>query len=81
MKEQSVQRAIIVVIQGMSAFARQVVSSPIISDSLKALAEMAPKYKLEHFTETELLVNITEHQLVPKHIKLTPAEKRQLLER
>jgi len=69
MKEQSVQRAIIVVIQGMSAFARQ------------ALAEMAPKYKLEHFTETELLVNITEHQLVPKHIKLTPAEKKQLLER
>jgi DNA-directed RNA polymerase I, II, and III subunit RPABC1 len=42
---------------------------------------MAPKYKLEQFKETELLVNITEHQLVPKHIRLTSDEKKALLER
>ena len=40
---------------------------------------MAPKYKLEQFKETELLVNITQHQLVPKHIKLTKEEKADLV--
>jgi len=65
----SVARAIIVVQQGMSSFARQ------------AMSEMAPKYKLEMFKETELMVNITEHSLVPKHIKQTKEEKKQLLER
>jgi len=69
MQEQSVQRAIMVVRVGMSSFAKQ------------ALAEMAPKFKLEQFTETELMVNITEHQLVPKHIKLSVAEKKSLLEK
>jgi len=67
MQEQSVQRAIMVVRVGMSSFAKQ------------ALAEMAPKFKLEQFTETELMVNITEHQLVPKHIKLSVAEKKKSL--
>jgi len=69
MKDQGVQRALIVVQQALTSFARQ------------ALMEMAPKYKLEQFTETELLVNITEHQLVPKHNKLTPDERKQLLQR
>ena len=40
---------------------------------------MAPKYKLEQFTENELLVNITEHSLVPEHIKLSSEEKKALL--
>jgi len=69
MKDEGVQRAIIVVQHGMTSFARQ------------ALAEMAPKYSLEQFVETELLVNITQHQLVPKHILLSKEEKKMLLER
>eukprot|EP00027_Filamoeba_sp_ATCC50430_P008977 CAMPEP_0168560796 /NCGR_PEP_ID=MMETSP0413-20121227/11253_1 /TAXON_ID=136452 /ORGANISM="Filamoeba nolandi, Strain NC-AS-23-1" /LENGTH=186 /DNA_ID=CAMNT_0008592125 /DNA_START=128 /DNA_END=688 /DNA_ORIENTATION=+ len=69
MKQGAVQRAIIVVQQGLSSFAKQ------------ALSEMAPRFKLEQFIETELLVNITEHVLVPKHIKLSREEKAALLER
>lgn len=42
---------------------------------------MAPKYILEYFTESELLINITEHELVPEHIVLTPEEKQELLGR
>jgi DNA-directed RNA polymerase I, II, and III subunit RPABC1 len=51
----------------MTAFAKQ------------AMAEVASKFKFEYFNETDLLVNITEHELVPKHIKLTPEEKTALL--
>jgi len=69
MREQQVQKAIIVVQQGMSSFAKQ------------ALAEMAPKFRLEQFTETELLVNITEHSLVPKHTRLSKEEKKALLDK
>jgi len=69
MKEESVGRSVIVVQGTMTPFAKS------------SLTSMLPKYVLEHFTETELLVNITEHVLVPRHILLTPDEKRQLLER
>ena len=36
---------------------------------------------IEYFLEDELLVNITKHQLVPKHIAITDEEKKQLLKR
>ena len=42
---------------------------------------MAPKYILEFFTDSELQVNITEHELVPKHIALTPEEKKELFDK
>ncbi len=42
---------------------------------------MAPRYILESFNEDELLINITEHELVPEHIVLTPVEKQELLAR
>jgi len=45
------------------------------------MATMAPKYILEQFLETELLVNITEHVLVPQHILLTNEEKQLLLKK
>ncbi|ESO01313.1 hypothetical protein HELRODRAFT_185710 [Helobdella robusta] len=69
MQEESISRAIIVVQQGMTPSAKQ------------SLTDMAPRYILEMFLESELLINITEHQLVPEHIVLTADEKKELLQR
>ncbi len=44
------------------------------------MSSMAPKYFLEKFSESELIVNITEHTLVPQHIVLSEEEKKQLLD-
>lgn len=69
MKEQGVQRAIMVVVFNLTAFARS------------CLTELQPKFHIEMFTENELLVNITQHVLVPEHRILTSEEKRILLDR
>ena len=69
MQEENIHRAIIVVQNSMTPSAKQ------------SLMDMAPKYILEQFLEAELLVNITEHELVPEHVILTPEEKRELLDR
>jgi len=69
MQEENITRAIIVVQLGMTPSAKQ------------ALVEMAPKYILEQFIESELLINITEHMLVPEHKVMTPDEKTELLNR
>ncbi|KAG8233134.1 hypothetical protein J437_LFUL010364 [Ladona fulva] len=69
MQEENIHRAIIVVQLGMTPSAKQ------------SLVDMAPKYILEHFLESELLINITEHELVPEHVVLTPDEKQELLAR
>jgi len=67
MQEENITRAIIVVQQGMTPSAKQ------------SLVDMAPKYILEEFLESELLVNLTEHELVPEHVVMTPEEKKELL--
>lgn len=69
MQEENITRAIIVVQIGMTPSAKT------------ALTDMAPKYILEQFLEAELLVNITEHMLVPEHVVMTPEEKSELLQR
>ncbi|KAM3173615.1 hypothetical protein ACTXT7_012159 [Hymenolepis weldensis] len=47
-----------------------------------AIAELsASKITMECFYENELMVNITEHKLVPEHRVLTAEEKHELLER
>lgn len=69
MKQSQVLRGIMVVQEKMSPFAKN------------GIADMAPRYLLEHFKESELLVDITQHVLVPKHMLLTAEEKAELLRR
>jgi len=45
------------------------------------VADYEKEYKLEFFKEEELLVNITEHELVPQHLLITEEEKKELLKR
>jgi len=71
MNEQQISKAIVVVIQGMTPFAKQ---------ALSELCNMAKvRIYIEQFTENELLVNITEHVLVPEHVLLNDKEKKELL--
>merc|ERR1712226_474354 len=58
-----------------------VVNSGMTPSAKKMVTEMLPKYVLEMFTEQELLINITEHELVPMHQVLTDEEKIELLKR
>jgi DNA-directed RNA polymerase I, II, and III subunit RPABC1 len=50
---------------------------------LRGSSSMAdgPKGGMEVFVEQDLLVNITKHELVPKHVLLSDEEKQQLLKR
>jgi DNA-directed RNA polymerases I, II, and III subunit RPABC1 len=53
--------------------------TPFAKQSLLEVQQQ--KFIIETFQETELLVNITDHILVPKHVLLTDEEKKTLLER
>ncbi|RDW89975.1 DNA-directed RNA polymerase core subunit RPB5 [Aspergillus mulundensis] len=52
-----------------------------ISPSAVRLLSGIPGRICEHFQEQDLLVNITRHELVPKHVLLSPEEKGKLLQR
>ncbi|GMH03317.1 hypothetical protein Nepgr_005156 [Nepenthes gracilis] len=69
MKSENVFKAILVVQQSMSSYA------------LSCLSAIAAKFHIQVFQETELLVNKTEHVLVPEHQPLTDQEKEALLQR
>jgi DNA-directed RNA polymerase I, II, and III subunit RPABC1 len=70
MKEENVLRAVIVVKGNLTPFARQAVKEMAIHG-----------YRMEYFRDAELLVDITEHKLVPEHVVLTQQQKQELLER
>ena len=69
MEENNAKRGIIVVKDNVTPFAKA------------AIDEMRPDYIVEVFRRIELLVDITEHELVPEHQVLTQAAKEQLLAR
>ncbi|EEC50875.1 predicted protein [Phaeodactylum tricornutum CCAP 1055/1] len=69
MRAESVSNAIIILRVDITPFAKQ------------AVQEMSDSFRIEHFKESELLVDITKHQLVPVHQVLTPNEKNELLKR
>ncbi|WLF79310.1 DNA-directed RNA polymerases II 24 kDa polypeptide (RNA polymerase II subunit 5) [Lodderomyces elongisporus] len=52
-----------------------------ITPSANKLIPTVQPASIETFQETDLIVNITHHELVPKHIKLNREEKKELLER
>lgn len=69
MEAEKVRRAIVIVRQGLTPSARQ------------AMKEVGPTFIMEEFLESEMLINITEHELVPQHILLTTEEKEELFSR
>lgn len=69
MEEDQVQRAIVIVRAGLTPSAKQ------------AMKNLGPEYVMEDFLESEMLINITEHELVPQHILLTVEEKEELFSR
>ncbi len=70
MKAENVFRAIVVV---------KVNLTPMAKDALRQMAQR--QYRVEYFRDSELLVDITEHKLVPQHIILSQQEKAELLSR
>ncbi|KAL7498502.1 hypothetical protein ACHAWT_006400 [Skeletonema menzelii] len=69
MKDEQVSNAILVLRGDITPFAKQ------------AVMEMSDSFRIEHFKEPELLVDITEHTLVPEHQVLSQNEKQELLKR
>ena len=69
MRNEGVSNAIMVLRVDITPFAKQ------------AVQEMSDSFRIEHFKESELLVDITQHQLVPEHQVLTENEKSELLKR
>ncbi|KAL8952621.1 MAG: hypothetical protein Q9222_001495 [Ikaeria aurantiellina] len=57
-----------------------ITQATITSAALKIMSAVAG-HVIETFVEQDLLVNITHHELVPKHVLLSPEEKKKLLER
>ncbi|KAJ2752846.1 DNA-directed RNA polymerases II 24 kDa polypeptide (RNA polymerase II subunit 5) [Coemansia aciculifera] len=72
----------------ISKMAKESVSSAIIvyrhtltSMASKLMSEFSGKYRMEKFNEADLLVNITEHELVPQHKVLNDEQKKEILKR
>lgn len=69
LEEQKIPAGIIIYKTNMSPAANKIVTA------------IASQYRIESFQESELLVNITQHTLVPRHEVLTAEAKRELLKK
>ena len=58
-----------------------IVQKQLTPSAKKIVAQMSSKYLLEVFLESELIINITKHVLVPKHEILPNDDKQKLLDR
>ena len=58
-----------------------VISGVLSSQAKQKLADINIELQVECFNISELMVNITEHAYVPKHILLTEEEKKDLMKR
>lgn len=58
-----------------------ITSVNITPAALKIIPAVASETRIETFLEADLLVNITHHELVPKHVLLSKEEKTALLQR
>ncbi len=67
MQANDVKKALIIVKDEITAFAKQKFNT-------------TEGIEIDYFKEDRLLIDITEHELVPKHELLEPDEKRELLE-
>ncbi|ETO06192.1 RNA polymerase II core subunit [Reticulomyxa filosa] len=67
LKKVEITRGIIVALHDITPFAS------------KVLERLNEALTIETFKQSELMINITKHQLVPKHIVMTEAEKKNLL--
>jgi len=76
MEAANVQRAILVLKRGITPFARR-----ILQEMASPSSPIGTRRQIEIFEADELLVNITEHVFVPKHVLLSDAEKVELLKR
>jgi DNA-directed RNA polymerase I, II, and III subunit RPABC1 len=56
-------------------------ATTLTSQASKIISTIAGQFRIEAFPESELLVNITHHELVPRHIVMTTEEKKELLVR
>jgi DNA-directed RNA polymerases I, II, and III subunit RPABC1 len=92
MKNENVRRAIVIVRNNLTPIAKQMIkevtlrgknSSIINFNDGKVTARLCMHlgYRMEYFREMELLVDITEHKLVPEHIVLSQQQKQELLDR
>lgn len=67
--------------QTAQANSGMIITSAKLSQQAKTKIENSKELIIELFSLSELVVNITEHELVPKHILLSEKEKKQLLAR
>ena len=66
-QERSISRGIVIVKEKITAFAS------------KALERVNQQLTIECFHQNELMINITRHQLVPRHVVMTDTDKKSLL--